>query len=233
MRVAIVSDIHANLAALEAVCAEIKERGIATVWCLGDIVGYGAHPKQCIEIIRNLCTIVIAGNHDCGAVGSTSIDGFNRLALEAIYWTRAELADEHRDYLNGLPHTAAADVCTLVHASPFEPSAWHYLVSPRGASKNFIAFATRLCFVGHTHVPVVFGEDGSVNRYTTDGRHIINVGSVGQPRDGNPAAAFGVYDTDASRYEPVRVSYAIEKSAKSIIDAGLPESLAHRLYVGI
>jgi diadenosine tetraphosphatase ApaH/serine/threonine PP2A family protein phosphatase len=232
MRVAILSDIHSNLAALEAVCAEIQARGITTVWCLGDIIGYGAHPNQCTAIIRSLCPVVVAGNHDWGVVGSAPIDGFNHSALAAIQWTRTELADEHCEYLRGLPLIATGHACTLAHSSPREPSEWHYLVTAGWASKNFSVFSTRLCFIGHTHVPLVIGEDGTINRYTADGRYIINVGSVGQPRDGNRAAAFGVYDTEENSYESVRVPYAIERTAMAILDAGLPASLAHRIYAG-
>lgn len=233
MRVAIVSDIHSNLSALEAVCSEIQSRGITAVWCLGDIVGYGAHPNQCLDIIRSRCSLIIAGNHDCGVAGTTPVDDFNEYALEAIYWTREELEAEHAEYLRGLPMMLTESSCTLVHASPFEPSEWHYVVSARGAAKNFAAFATRLCFVGHTHVPMVLGEKGTVNRYTKEGRFIVNVGSVGQPRDGDPAAAFSVYDINDGSYELVRVPYPVEMAALAIRDAGLPEELARRLYQGM
>jgi diadenosine tetraphosphatase ApaH/serine/threonine PP2A family protein phosphatase len=232
MRIAILSDIHSNLAALEAVIRKMDDLGISTAWCLGDIVGYGPFPNECLEIVRTRCSLVVTGNHDSGVVGVTPVDDFNEFGLRAIYWTRGALTAEHLEYLRGLPLSETHESCTLVHASPFEPSKWHYLHSIRGTAKSFHAFATRLCFIGHTHFPVVIGEDGTVNRFTAKGRYIINVGSVGQPRDGNPAAAFGVYDSDLGHYESVRVPYAIEKTAEAIVRAGLPEYLGQRLYQG-
>ncbi len=232
MRIAILSDIHSNLAALEAVIQKMDDLGISTAWCLGDIVGYGPFPNECVEIVRTRCSLVVSGNHDSGVVGVTPVEDFNEYGLRAIYWTRGALGAEHLEYLRRLPLSVAQGSCTLVHSSPFEPSEWHYLHSVRGLAKDFRAFTTRLCFIGHTHVPVVIGEDGTVNRFTAKGRYIINVGSVGQPRDGDPAAAFGVYDSDADSYEPFRVPYAIEKTADAIQKAGLPEYLARRLYRG-
>ena len=216
MHIAILSDIHSNLAALEAVTRKMDDLGISTAWCLGDIVGYGPFPNECMEIVRTRCSLVVSGNHDSGVVGVTPVDDFNEYGLRAIYWTRGALAAGHLEYLRGLPLSVAQESCTLVHASPFEPSEWHYLHSARGTAKNFHAFTTRLCFIGHTHVPMVIGEDGSTNRFTAKGRYIINVGSVGQPRDGDPAAAFGVYDSDSGHYESLRVPYAIEKTAEAI-----------------
>jgi len=232
MQVAILSDIHSNLPALEAVISAIDERKIATVWCLGDIAGYGPFPNHCLAIVRARCSLVVSGNHDSGVIGRTPVDDFNEYGLRAIFWTRGALEPGHMAYLRELPLSLTHGDCTLVHASPFEPSDWHYLHTVRGATKNFRAFDTRLCFIGHTHVPVILGEDGTVNRYTAEGRYIINTGSVGQPRDGNPAAAFGVYDSDSGRYEGVRVPYAVEKTAEAILSAGLPEFLARRLYQG-
>lgn len=232
MRIAILSDIHSNLAALEAVLLKMDSLAISTVWCLGDIVGYGPFPNECVDIVRRRCSLVVTGNHDSGVVGVTPVDDFNENGLRAIFWTRGALAAEHLEYLRGLPLTLMHDSCTLVHASPADPSEWHYLHSVRGAVKNFRAFTTRICFIGHTHVPVVIGEDGTVNRFTDKGRYIVNVGSVGQPRDGDPLAAFGVYDSETGRYESVRVPYAIEKTAEAILKAGLPEHLARRLYHG-
>jgi diadenosine tetraphosphatase ApaH/serine/threonine PP2A family protein phosphatase len=232
MRIAILSDIHSNLAALEAILVKMDALGISTAWCLGDIVGYGPYPNECVEIVRTRCSLVVAGNHDSGVVGETSVDEFNEYGLRAIFWTRGALAAKHLEYLRGLPLSLTQDSCTLVHASPSEPSDWNYLHTVRGATKNFRSFATRLCFIGHTHVPMVIGEDGTVNRYAATGRYIINVGSVGQPRDGDPAAAFGIYDSSTGGYETVRVSYAIEKTAGAIVRAGLPEQLARRLYRG-
>ena len=232
MRVAIISDIHANLPAFEAVLLKADTLDISTIWCLGDIVGYGPYPNECVELVRARCSLVVSGNHDSGVVGGTPIDDFNEYGLQAILWTRKNLLPEHLEYLRTLPLVAVHDSCTLVHASPLDPPEWHYLHTMRAVLRNFQAFVTTQCFVGHTHVPLVVGEDGSIDDFTSSGRHIINVGSVGQPRDGNPASAFGIYDTDAMRYQLVRVPYAVDDVAKAIEHAGLPGHLARRLYHG-
>lgn len=232
MRIAILSDIHSNLPALEAVMRTLEQRGAEEVWCLGDIVGYGPFPDECLNLVREKCSLVVAGNHDSGVAGTTPVDDFNQYGLEAIYWTRGALGSEQMAYIRGLPLTLAQGACTLVHASPFEPAEWHYLHSVRGAARNFQLFSTRLCFIGHTHIPVIFGEDGTINRFTAEGRYIINVGSVGQPRDGIPEASFGIYDSTTEQCELIRVPYPIEKTAEAILRAGLPGHLGRRLYHG-
>jgi diadenosine tetraphosphatase ApaH/serine/threonine PP2A family protein phosphatase len=232
MRAAILSDIHSNLPALQAVLHRVEELEISTLWCLGDIVGYGAFPNECIEIIRSRCSLVVAGNHDSGVIGTTSIQDFNERAVSAIWWTQRELTAGNLAYLTGLPLLHTHESCTLVHASPSEPSVWRYIYTARSAEVEFEAFATRFCFVGHTHIPVIIGEDASINRVTSEGRYIVNVGSIGQPRDGNPMAGFCVFDTVAGSVEIVRVPYAIEEAADAIRKGGLPEALARRLYYG-
>jgi diadenosine tetraphosphatase ApaH/serine/threonine PP2A family protein phosphatase len=232
MRAAILSDIHSNLPALQAVLHKVEELQISTLWCLGDIVGYGAFPNECIEIIRSRCSLVVAGNHDSGVIGTTSIENFNERAVSVIWWTRRELTAENLLYLEGLPLLLTHKSCTLVHASPSEPSAWRYVFSARLAEPEFRAFATRLCFIGHTHSPLIIAEDGSTKTATSDGRFVVNVGSVGQPRDGNPMAGFCIFDSTTGLFEIVRVPYAIEEAADAIRKAGLPESLARRLYHG-
>ncbi len=241
MRIGILSDIHGNLPALESVLKKIDELGLDRLHCLGDIVGYGSFPNECVELIRSRCSIVVKGNHDSGLTGETSIDDFNNLGQQAIRWTRKQILPEHFEYLKTLPMTAIEGQVTYVHSSPAEPEQWTYIFSIRSAEEAFFAFSTDLCFIGHTHVPVIIGEDMSINSYVPprdksgnlQRRFLINVGSIGQPRDGNPEAAFGILDTETLEYELLRVPYDIEKAATAITKAGLPAALAKRLYQGV
>lgn len=241
MRIAIISDIHSNLPALEAALAKIDELNIERIHCLGDIVGYGPFPNECVDLVRERCLVVVKGNHDSGLLGETSIDGFNSLGKQAIKWTQKQITPDNLDYLRGLPLIHVKDDITLVHASPAQPDQWTYVFTMRSATESFSAFTTNLCFIGHTHVPVVIGEDMSINAYhkgekasgQTQPRFLINVGSVGQPRDGNPNASFGTIDTETYEYELIRVEYDVEKTATSIVSAGLPNPLAKRLYQGV
>lgn len=241
MRIAIISDIHSNLPALESVLAKGAEMKIEMWYCLGDIVGYGPFPNECIELIRKHCPVVVKGNHDSGLLGETSVDDFNNLGQAAIKWTKKQITPENFDYLKQLPLISILDKITLVHASPAEPEQWTYVFTVRTAQDSFAAFTTDLCFIGHTHVPVIIGEDMSINTYQPlpndsdqpKNRFLINVGSVGQPRDGNPHAAFGVLDTADWSYELIRVEYDVEKTATSITKAGLPGALAKRLVQGV
>ena len=233
MRIAILSDVHANLAALEVVLKELKELKVDITYCLGDTVGYGPFPNECINLVREHCAVVLKGNHDSGLVGETSLDDFNQHGLKAILWSQKLVTKENWDYLRGLPFTSVENNLTLAHSSPHQPNSWTYILTLRAAQENFTAFTTDLCFIGHTHVPVIIGEDSSINKFRKGFRFIINVGSVGQPRDGNPEAAFGLYDTDTSLYSLIRVRYDVQKTAQAILDAGLPDFLAKRLYQGI
>ena len=233
MRIGIISDIHGNLPALETVLEELKKRNADVVYCLGDTVGYGPFPNECVNLVRERCAQVLKGNHDSGLVGETPLEDFNQHGLKAIVWSQKQVTRENQEYLRGLPFTAVENSLTLAHSSPFSPEAWTYILSMRAAKENFAAFSTNLCFIGHTHVPVIVGEDSSINKFKKNGRFIINVGSVGQPRDGNPDAAMGMYDTELGVYNLVRVPYDVERTAKAIIDAQLPEFLATRLSQGI
>jgi diadenosine tetraphosphatase ApaH/serine/threonine PP2A family protein phosphatase len=175
----------------------------------------------------------LKGNHDSGILGETSIEDFNQHGLKAILWSQKKIEEDHLAYLRDLPFTCVRDNITFAHASPLRPERWSYILTMRAAKDNFGAFSTNLCFIGHTHVPVIIGEDSTVNQFRAGARFIINVGSVGQPRDGNPEAAFGLYDTATGAYSLQRVRYDIDRTAKAITDAGLPEFLARRLYQGI
>jgi predicted phosphodiesterase len=230
MRFAIVSDIHANLAALERVLDVIEKKGVDAVYCLGDTVGYGAHPNECVALVREKCAIALRGNHDAGALGDLPHTHFNAYGRSAIRWTKKKLTPKNVDYLRSLPFATTVDNITLAHASVPDPESWRYIVTWDEARRCFEGFSTRFCFIGHTHIPVIVSEEGRVNSMQQGKRHIINVGSVGQPRDGNPNAAFALVDGD--RVEIVRVSYDVEKSARAILEAHLPDYLAQRLFVG-
>jgi predicted phosphodiesterase len=233
MRIAIISDIHSNLPALEAVLNKIDELKADTIHCLGDVVGYGPYPNECVDLVRTRCLFTVKGNHDSGVVGETPTVHFNQYGKTAIKWTKKKITEPNLEFLRGLPQKAVDKGITLVHSSPLDPPEWTYLMTWAQAEENFSAFSTDLCFIGHTHVPVVIGEDSTVNHYQPGKRHIINVGSVGQPRDGNPDSAFGLLDLEAKDYTLMRVSYDISKTAKAIEEAGLPVFLARRLFQGI
>jgi diadenosine tetraphosphatase ApaH/serine/threonine PP2A family protein phosphatase len=233
MLIAIISDVHGNLPALEEVLKSTAELKADVVYCLGDTVGYGPFPNECVELVKKQCAVILKGNHDSGLVGDTPLTDFNHYGLSAIQWTRTAVKKENLEFLRGLPSMTEKDGLTLAHSSPLNPDAWTYVLTMRSAQENFTAYTTRLCFIGHTHVPVIIGEDGTVNKYSTTVRHIINVGSVGQPRDGNSQAAFGLLNTANQEFQMVRVPYDIQKTARAIREVGLPEFLAQRLFQGV
>lgn len=237
MRIAIISDIHSNLAALEAVLNKIDSLSVDSIYCLGDIVGYGPFPLECIGIIRERCSLILQGNHDSGAAGDTPLDDFNDFGRKAIIWTREQLAESHLKFLKDLPLLETRDDMTFVHSSPAYPERWTYIITMSNAREAFGAFTTRFCWVGHTHVPVAISDEMSINTYdpgeNRSTRYIINVGSVGQPRDGNPDASFATFDTTTGEYTLHRVPYDIQQTADSILKNSLPDALARRLFKGV
>ena len=232
MRIAILSDIHSNLPALEAALSVVDASKVDAIYCLGDIVGYGASPNECLEIIRARATVVIRGNHDHAIVDPKLARFFSKSGRTASEWTRKKLAQENMDFIASLPFRHQTDICTLVHASPMEPEAWEYVLSLDVAEEQFTAFTTPVCFIGHTHIPIVCGEDLRTFSFRKGVRMLVNVGSVGQPRDGNPQLSFGILDTDKWEYRNIREGYDIEAAAKKIKEAGLPDVLARRLFEG-
>ena len=233
MKIAIISDIHSNLEALKRVFASIDEREAEAVYCLGDIVGYGSYPNECVDLVREKCSIVLQGNHDAGAFGGLPLDHFNEFGRVAMRWTKMNLTSENLAFLGKLKPSSTSDVLSLAHATPHEPSLWRYVLSWPDAERSFKAFSTKLCFIGHTHVPMVVGEDRKVDNLRPRVKHLVNVGSVGQPRDGNPRASYGLFDTERWAYENVRVEYDVDRAAQAILKARLPDFLAQRLYLGI
>jgi len=232
--IAVISDIHGNLEALNRVLAEIDNLKILRIWCLGDLVGYGADPNQCIETVKDRCEICIVGNHDWAALGKTDISYFNPVAKQAILWTKEVLTDESIRFLEGLDLTASEDDFLLVHASPSRPDEWEYLFEMEQFQNEFSFFTEKVCLIGHSHVPVIADENLRIHRSSvtleTGLRYIINIGSVGQPRDGDHRASFATIDED--RIEIRRVEYDVETARKKILQAGLPPFLADRLKVG-
>jgi predicted phosphodiesterase len=244
MRCAIISDIHANLTAFQAVLQDIEARGgFQRIWCLGDIVGYGPDPKECIELLRQYDHICVAGNHDWGAIGKIDVDDFNSEAAAACRWTGQQLDQQGVDYLANLPLVTSEGDFTLAHGSPREPI-WEYLVSTHVARFSFNYFQTKFCLVGHSHVPMMFellapAGDCLVHEFpkdtplTLDGnRLIINPGGVGQPRDSDPRASYAIYDSDHNVIWHHRVSYDISSTQQRMREYGLPYGLAARLSHG-
>lgn len=241
MRVLIVGDIHANLVAFEAVLAASRS-SYDYVWCLGDLVGYGPRPRECIALLRSLPHLCVIGNHDYAAIGQLRLDDFNPVAQRSAVWTTATLTIDDIEWLELLPSRVIDETVTLVHGSPRQP-AWEYIYEPGAARVNFELIDTSLCFIGHTHICSLFQEDevefGVMrqprcgDRYRPrQGRAIINPGSVGQPRDGDPRAAYAIFDTESMVTEFHRVEYDITATQLQMGAIGLPEPLIKRLAIG-
>ena len=239
MRFAIFSDLHANLEATEAVLADAHAKECTHYVCLGDLVGYNANPHECLDIVRRMECPVVKGNHDEQACLTESSRGFNELAEQAINWTRANLTDEDKQWLGELRLTRQVRDFTIVHATLDTPHEWGYVFNNLDAVASFTYQHTAVCFFGHTHVAGAFVRDDSVKRVKTEQlviepgkKYFINTGSVGQPRDGDPRAAYCVYDTEREVVEQRRIRYDLPKAQRKIIDAGLPRLLADRLELG-
>ena len=243
MRCAILADIHANLAAFQAVLEDAQKRGgFEEIWCLGDVVGYGPDPRECIQLLHQHRHLCIAGNHDWAAIGNLDTRYFNPEAAAASHWTAKQLSSEDIDYLRGLPQTLQRDDFTLAHGSPRE-SIWEYVLSTEIARANFAYFYTRFCLIGHSHVPLVFDLDqdnlcrlrqlpGELFLKQEKDRLIINCGGVGQPRDADPRASYAILDTDTAVIRHYRVEYDIPATQQKMLKAGLPRRLADRLSYG-
>ncbi len=242
MRVAVVSDIHANLEALQVVLSHLTAQAPDCVVCLGDFVGYGPDPNVCIELMTPRLRAAVVGNHDVAATGVRSSEDFNLYAAEAIAWTQQVLSEGSRDYLAALPQRAELEGLLLVHGSPRRPVD-EYILDTRTARASFAADPFRIALVGHTHQPAVFIE--SHHRTSAQGllpevpvrlrphnRYIINVGSVGQPRDGDPRAAYALVDTADATATLYRLAYGVEETQRKMEAAGLPAPLIERLAFG-
>jgi len=239
MRFAIVSDIHANLEAFEAVVADARDNKCTNFVCLGDVVGYNANPHECVALVQELDCPIVKGNHDEQASLIESSRDFNEMAEAAIQWTRDNLTDEDKDWLRDLKLQRQVRDFTIVHATLDTPAQWGYVFNNLDAAASFTYQHTTVCFFGHTHVPIAFIRDEGVQRQHIDKmridpgkKYFINVGSVGQPRDGDWHAAYCIYHVESNVVEQRRLKYDIATAQKKIIDAGLPRLLAERLEVG-
>jgi len=240
MRYGIFSDVHANLDAFQTVLDAYRDEKIDKYIYLGDIVGYGAEPSACIKKLQSLDAIILAGNHDRACADKAALEYFNQHAKEAVSWTCANLSKEELDFLNNLPLVKVINNMTLTHGSLNEPERFNYIQDIYTAGLSFERMDNNLCFIGHSHIPVVFTAEENYIRYNFDEvtdiapevKYIINVGSVGQPRDGDPRAAYAIYDTETNKVEIKRISYDIQAQQKKIIAAGLPVKLAERLERG-
>ncbi len=239
MRIAIISDIHGNLEALQSVLERCAGMHADRVVCLGDMVGYGADPNACIAKVRAVAETVLAGNHDRAAVSLRYARNFNPAALAAIRWTAAELSKDHVAYLEGRPLTVQEDMVLYAHASPDRPDTFPYIRCPNEGRMCLVHTNARICFVGHSHHAFICSEGGDVEilgegsvKVEASLRYLVNAGSVGQPRDRDPRAAFVMWDRADDEMHLCRVCYDISLAQAKIRDAGLPGILAERLAVG-
>jgi predicted phosphodiesterase len=239
MKYAIIADIHANLEAFTVVLQDIEKQKCTHVACLGDVVGYNANPKECLDTVRAMNIPCVKGNHDEFCSSETPMEGFSPHAAEAGNWTRTMLSEDDRRWLRDLKFLRLVSNFTIVHATLDAPQRWGYVFDKLAAAASFTYQNTPVCFFGHTHVPVAFIRDsvvrgGTYSKFKVEpGRkYFVNVGAVGQPRDGNPKAAYVIYDMDENSIELRRLDYDIAAAQKKIIDAGLPPRLAERLAMG-
>jgi predicted phosphodiesterase len=240
MHYAVLSDVHSNFKALEAVLEDVGQKKVEDTLFIGDAVGYGPNPNECIELLTKICNILLAGNHDWGVLGLTDITYFNEHARAAIEWTKGVLIEKNIRALKSFPvkKELRKENITLVHSTPKEPEEWHYLFTLWDAEINFQYFNNKFCFLGHSHQPFIVERlpSGELLIYKEiafiqkDGRYIVNAGSVGQPRDGDPRACYAIIDDE--KIEMVRVPYDIETVQKKMLKEGLPFPLIERLSRG-
>ena len=241
MKIGIFADVHSNLEALESIFKALDRGKIDSYVCLGDMVGYGPDPNLCVKKIKDITTHVVIGNHDYAALGRMPIVIFNESARKIVEWTQHTIKPEIIQYLENLPLTIVDDNITYVHATPVDPESWHYISTFGHAIQSFEAMTTSLCFVGHSHAPVAFiqnEEDEILIKNTNNleikkkNKYIINVGSVGQPRDGDPRSCCGIFDTDNMKFELLRIEYPIKLVQKKMSDYNFPSYLINRLSRG-
>ncbi|MCI0342371.1 MAG: metallophosphatase family protein [Planctomycetales bacterium] len=240
MRYGILGDIHSNFEALDTVIRELRKERVDRWISVGDVVGYGADPARCVDVVRELKCTVVAGNHDYAVCDRLNVDFFNAYAREAVLWTRKVLSREQMQFLEDLELISVLDgEVTVVHGSLNFPEMFDYIQTSYDAHLSLQALTTPVCFLGHSHVPVTFLQGQTVS-YTLDPvirlrdgeRALVNVGSVGQPRDEDPRAAYAVYDSKTRTVEVKRIEYDVEAAGRKILDAGLPEILAERIKYG-
>ncbi|MEO0454029.1 MAG: metallophosphoesterase family protein [Verrucomicrobiota bacterium] len=237
MRFGIFGDIHSNLEGLEAVLEDMQKQHVTSAVCMGDIVGYNANPSECLETVRSLGCPVVKGNHDEEASEDRSIEHFNPLAYKSMQYSRNALSEEQKRYLRTLQMQRNVSDFTVVHSSLDGPARWTYVFSLEEAENSFIYQRSQVCFFGHTHVPNAYIEDASgiqecyYKKIVVESgkRYYVNVGSVGQPRDGDWRSAYVIYDSKIRTIELRRIPYDIKRAQEKILEVGLPERLAERL----
>lgn len=241
MKYLVISDVHSNWEALEAFLNFKEKLQYDSIIFLGDAVGYGANPNECIAILKDISQFAVLGNHDSAVINPKEMEYFNPYAREAVDWTRNILDEESMLYLRGLPLTIKLDNLLLVHASPFKPERWIYILNEWEAEIQFQHVEEWIVLFGHSHIPGAFVKDGE-NIYFTreevlaldeEKRYLINPGSIGQPRDMDPRASFGILDMDRREFRWFRVPYDVRKAQEKIVKAGLPPFLAERLERGL
>lgn len=244
MRYGILGDVHSNLSALRTVLEAFEREGVERILSVGDVVGYGAAPRECIALLRELDVKVVRGNHDAAVVGQIDLLYFNQVARQAVLWTQSVLSDEECAWLSALPYTLDTDHCSVSHGTLHRPELFDYVQTTTDGDPSLDVMEQPVCFLGHTHVPLTLlrcHDDPLRTAYTTENeidltesRHaLVNVGSVGQPRDEDPRAAYAIFDSELERVWIRRVSYDIELEAQRIRRAGLPGMLADRLFLGV
>ena len=239
MRYAFFGDIHGNWDAFETVLEDMDKQNLDVRICLGDVVGYGAEPHKCVRQVVDMKCLTLAGNHDHAAIGKVDIELFNMYAKQAALWTRENLSAEDKAFLTNLGFVDHFEPFTTVHASLHGPEMFNYITTVFDAELSFEALDKPLLFYGHTHIPVTFFDTAPIT-YTMDQeiqinpevKTLVNVGSVGQPRDEDPRASYGIYDDEANTVTIRRLEYDVLAAGRKIIDAGLPEALAIRLELG-
>jgi len=242
MRIALLSDIHGNLEALTAVLRDIETRSADQIASLGDVIGYGADPVPCLDLVRSTCEIKLMGNHESAVLGVQSTERYNSAARAATDWTRQSLSESDLEFISSFEMERAIPSSTLVHSSPNEPDAWHYIFSISDAEQALASMKTTLGFHGHSHIPAIVVECPSGPPRSRighsfvpdfDNRYLIDIGSVGQPRDNDPRACYVVFDDEEPEVEFHRVEYDIESAQSKMLAASLPEVLASRLATGV
>ena len=244
MRYGVLGDIHSNLSALETALERLDDEGVSTLISVGDVVGYGAAPSACIELLRERSVVVVKGNHDAACVGELDARYFNPLARAAVEWTASVLSEPEKAWLRALPLTADLEHCQVAHGTLHQPELFDYVLSPTDADPSLDVMTRPVCFVGHSHIPITlmrFKDAPDRTAYTVDAeidlsetlRALVNVGSVGQPRDEEPRTAYAIYDAERRMAWIRRAVYDVDREASRIREAGLPEVLGERLRLGV
>ncbi len=242
MKLALISDVHGNQEALEAVLRDTEKQGAESLHFLGDAVGYGCNPNECVRLIKKHCDIKLLGNHDYAAMGLEATDNFNQAARQSMSWTQEELSQKTIQTLSNFEMSAVYLDYFLVHASPGQPEEWNYILDMESALGEFDNFSQGICFVGHSHLPTCYKRDdkggliqdtGGEIIFLQNCKYIINIGSVGQPRDNNPRACYVLIDTESKKLTYRRVDYDIKKTQDKMMKARLPEFLIKRIAIGV